>query len=79
MTRASAKRDKQSPTKVCMSVPEAGRHFYGLKPRASCEAAARGDLVTIKVGKYLKVPVAAMEAKFQVIADRAAAEAMNSR
>jgi len=70
--RTAKRRTKGGKSKVCMTVPEAGAHFYGLKPRASYEAAARGDLPTIKVGKYLKVPIAAMEAKLRVIAERAA-------
>jgi len=58
---------KPQPTTV--SVPEAGWLFFGFKSeRASYKAAARGDLIVIKVGNRLRVPVAAMEARFQKLA-----------
>lgn len=44
-----------------MSVPEAGRLYFGLSRNGSYEAAARGDIPTIRVGRLLRVPVAAME------------------
>jgi hypothetical protein len=46
-----------------LSVPEAGKIYFGLSRNGSYEAAARGDLVTIRVGKLLRVPIAAMERK----------------
>ena len=46
-----------------MNVPEAGRVYYGLGRSASYEAARRGDIPTIKIGKKLFVPVRAMERK----------------
>ncbi len=44
-----------------MSVPEAGDIYYELGRNASYEAARRGDIPTIRVGRLLRVPVAAME------------------
>ncbi len=44
-----------------MSVPEAGKVYYGLSRNGSYEAARRGDIPTIRVGRLLRVPVAAME------------------
>lgn len=44
-----------------LSVPEAGAKYLGLKPKAAYAAAHRGEIPAIKVGKYLRVPVAAME------------------
>ena len=44
-----------------MSVPEAGKLYYGLSRNGSYQAAARGDIPTIRVGHLLRVPVAAME------------------
>jgi hypothetical protein len=44
-----------------MSVPEAGAKYFGLSKNGSYEAAERGDIPTIKVGKLLRVPVKAME------------------
>jgi hypothetical protein len=42
-------------------VPEAGRVYLGLKPASSYVAAARGDIPTIKIGRLLRVPIAAMD------------------
>ena len=46
-----------------MSVPEAGEIYYELGRNASYEAARRGDIPTIRVGRLLRVPVAVMERK----------------
>ncbi len=48
-----------------ISVPEAGRTFYDIGRDASYEAAKRGDIIVIQVGKLKRVPVAAMERKLQ--------------
>ena len=51
-----------------MSVPEAGRIYYGLSRSASYDAAARGDIPTIRVGaKTLRVPIAAMERRLAAV------------
>jgi hypothetical protein len=47
---------------LTLTVPEAGRRYFGLGRNASYEAAARGDIPTIKIGKLLRVPVRALEA-----------------
>ena len=44
-----------------MSVPEAGKVYYDLSKNASYEAARRGDIPTIRVGRLLRVSVVAME------------------
>lgn len=41
-----------------ISVPDAGRLFYGLSRNGSYEAAKRGDLPTVKIGGRIRVPVA---------------------
>jgi hypothetical protein len=46
-----------------LSVPEAGREYYGLGRNGSYAAAKRGDLPTIRIGKLLRVPVRALEQK----------------
>jgi hypothetical protein len=46
-----------------MSVPEAGRVYYGLSRNGSYDAAERGDIPTVHVGRLLKVPVNMMEQK----------------
>lgn len=48
-----------------MTVPEAGKTYYGLSVNGSYQAAARGDIPTIRVGRLLKVPIMAMERKLQ--------------
>jgi hypothetical protein len=42
-------------------VPEAGRVYFDLGRNASYEAARRGDIPTIKIGRLLRVPVVALE------------------
>jgi hypothetical protein len=44
-----------------LSVPEAGREYYGLGRNGSYAAAKRGDIPTIRIGKLLRVPVRALE------------------
>jgi hypothetical protein len=46
---------------LTMSVPEAGRRFFNLSRNGSYDAAARGDLPTIRIGRLLRVPVRALE------------------
>jgi len=48
-----------------LTVPMAGEIYYGLGRNASYEAAKRGDIPTIKVGRLLRVPVAAMEKRLE--------------
>jgi excisionase family DNA binding protein len=50
---------------LTMTVPEAGKKYYGLSRDSSYEAARRGDIPTIRVGKLLRVPIAAMNAKLE--------------
>jgi hypothetical protein len=47
-----------------MSVPDAGRLYYGLCQNAAYDAARRGDIPTVRVGRLLRVPVHRMEEKF---------------
>ena len=44
-----------------ISVPEAGRVYFDLARNAAYEAAHRGDIPVIKVGRMLRVPVVALE------------------
>ena len=46
---------------LTLSVPEAGKKYFGLSRNASYAAAARGDLPVIRIGKLLRVPVKALE------------------
>jgi hypothetical protein len=44
-----------------LTVPAAGRLYFDLGRNASYEAARRGDIPTIRIGRLLRVPVVAME------------------
>jgi hypothetical protein len=46
---------------LTMTVPEAGALYFGLKPARAYQAAARGEIPTIRIGRLLRVPVAAMD------------------
>jgi hypothetical protein len=46
---------------LTLSVPEAGKKYFGLGRNASYAAAERGDIPTVKIGKLLRVPVRALE------------------
>ena len=48
-----------------ISVPQAGKRYYGIGKNASYDAAARGEIPTIKIGRLLRVPVVAMERKLE--------------
>jgi excisionase family DNA binding protein len=50
---------------LTMTVPEAGRYFLGLSKNASYDAAKRGDIPTIRVGRLLRVPVHLMHRKLE--------------
>jgi hypothetical protein len=61
---------KMSNDRKTLTVPEAGREYFGLSKNASYAAAVRGEIPTIRVGRLLRVPVRALEAML----DRAGAE-----
>ena len=48
---------------LTISVPEAGRRYFGLSRNGSYAAATRGEIPVIKIGRLKRVPVRAMEAK----------------
>jgi hypothetical protein len=56
---------RSNTPKRTISVPEAGEEYYGLSRQGSYEAARRGDIPTIRIGRLLRVPVAAMERKLE--------------
>jgi hypothetical protein len=53
-------RTQPDPTKT-MDVPSAGRRYFDLGRNASYEAAKRGDLPIIKIGRRLRAVVPAIE------------------
>jgi hypothetical protein len=51
---------------LTISVPEAGAKYFGLKSRnGAYDAAKRGEIPTIRVGRLLRVPVRLMERKLE--------------
>jgi len=48
-------------TRKTLSVPQAGREYFELGRNASYEAAKRGDIPVIKIGRKLRVPIVALE------------------
>ena len=49
------------PQPKTISVPKAGREYLGIGRDASYEAAKRGDIPVLRIGRLLRVPVTAME------------------
>ncbi|MEH3125541.1 MULTISPECIES: DNA-binding protein [Agrobacterium] len=54
---------EEALTRPTISVPDAGKLFFGLARNAAYNAAERGDFDTIKVGGRIVVPVAPLAAK----------------
>ena len=48
-------------TPLTRSVPDAGKRYFGLSRNAAYDAAARGDIPVIRIGRLLRVPVRALE------------------
>ena len=46
-----------------MTIPKAGKKYFGIGRSASYEAARRGEIPTMDIGRKKLVPVAAMERK----------------
>ena len=49
------------PQPKTLSVPEAGRLYFNIGRDSSYEAAKRGDIPVIRIGRLLRVPIVAME------------------
>ena len=52
---------KKKDPPLTMSVPEAGRKYFGIARNAAYRAAERGEIPTVRIGKLLRVPVVRME------------------
>jgi hypothetical protein len=61
--RKAANRSKRrvAEAPLTISVPEAGRRYFGLSKNGSYAAADRGDIPTVQIGKLRRVPVRLME------------------
>jgi hypothetical protein len=63
MYTTSQRRPRVTDLPLTITVPEAGKRYFGLSRQASYTAAARGDIPVIRIGKKLmRVPVRALEA-----------------
>jgi len=60
-------------TPLTISVPEAGKRYFGLCRNASYDAAERGEIPTIRIGRLLRVPVRLMERILDQAGDESAA------
>ena len=65
-------------TELTISVPEAGARYFGISRNAAYEAAARGEIPTVKIGRLKRVPVRAMERKLDRAGDEAAATSLDA-
>ena len=54
---------KPRPESLTLSVPEAGKRYFGLSRTGSYDAADRGEIPTVPVGKLRRVPIRLMERK----------------
>ena len=52
---------KAPQTPPVMTIPQAGKLYFGIGRSASYEAARRKEIPTVKIGRKLLVPIAAME------------------
>jgi hypothetical protein len=70
LTPLGATMNDQTPQ--TLSVPQAGKRYFGLSRNASYAAAQRGQLPTIRIGRLLRVPVRAMERMLDQASDKPA-------
>jgi hypothetical protein len=54
-----------APTPQTLSIPEAGFRYFGLSRNGSYDAAERGDIPYLTVGKLKRVPIVLMERLMQ--------------
>jgi excisionase family DNA binding protein len=50
-----------------ISVPEAGKRYFGLCRGTSYIAAQRGEIPTIRIGRRVRVPVRTLEAMLDAV------------
>jgi excisionase family DNA binding protein len=56
---------------LTITVPEAGKRYFGMSRGASYAAAERGEIPTVRIGRLLRVPVKAMDALLESAAKSA--------
>jgi hypothetical protein len=55
---------------LTISIPQAGRLYFGLGRNGSYAAAKRGDIPTLRVGNRYRVPVRAMDRIIEIAAEK---------
>jgi hypothetical protein len=60
-----ARKSKKLKSLYTISIPEAGLKFFGIGRNASYDAARRGEIPWIQVGRLKRVPIAAMEERLK--------------
>jgi hypothetical protein len=55
---------------LTLTVPAAGKKYFGLSRNGAYDAAKRGEIPTIKIGRLLRVPVRALEAMLNEASQR---------
>jgi hypothetical protein len=53
--------ENQEPGCKTISVPKAGRLYFGLERDAAYAAARRGEIPVIRIGRTLRVPIVALD------------------
>jgi hypothetical protein len=61
MPRAESRKNKAVESPKTLTVPDAGKRYFDLCRKSSYDAAARGDIPVIRIGRLMRVPVAALE------------------
>jgi hypothetical protein len=62
-----------------LTIPEAGKTYFGLSRNSAYAAAKRGDIPTIRIGKLLRVPIRALEQKLDATLKDAIPELRSAR
>ena len=66
-------KSRMADTALTMSVPSAGKLYFGLGRNGSYAAAARGDIPTVRIGPTLRVPIRKLEAMLDQAGEKPAA------
>ena len=59
-----------------LSVPEAGKRYFNLSRGASYQAAKRGEIPTIRIGRRVRTPVRTLEAMLNAVKPRQGADSV---
>jgi hypothetical protein len=54
-------------TEITISIPEAGKRYFGLSRNGAYEAARRGEIPVFRVGRLKRVPIRVLEAMLDKI------------